>query len=203
MMHASFNINDFLFEDYFYDYNSTNFIAEYQRILSNLIEAQVIHLEIAEPINIDSNVIVPSYKPTYAPHVYQTANEDTGKLFSIMIASIVFGTCCCGIMLWTCKVFCQYEIEYEKRYRQNLPTNPQLVPDSTYGNSETVEMQATNGKHGPSVFDVVDTKVTAGEGDGLAVPTAAKLVEENTLPGFESDENVIDDELGLYMTTPR
>ena len=77
-------------------YNQTLFTTEFRNILSDLMESDtsdIANLEVAEPITLSTNI-----RPTHAPHDYQTSNEDSGKMFSITLAAIIFGICCCCIM---------------------------------------------------------------------------------------------------------
>ena len=111
--YTTFIINELLFNDYFNNYNQTAFMIGFHKALASRMgidPSDFQYLDVAQPVKIDPNT------PRPTPLVYQKLNEDSDKTISIMIASIIFGICCFFVLLWLCKVYCNYEKETNKGY---------------------------------------------------------------------------------------
>eukprot|EP00483_Globobulimina_turgida_P001274 UN01276 len=92
---------------------------------SLLITSLADTFELTNPIKITDT----ARKPTYAPIVLQTASHNDNKSEMIAILFAVFGTCCCCVFIYTCRIFYKHEVAYEKIYNQfNKYNKVAIVP---------------------------------------------------------------------------
>merc|ERR1712113_1128706 len=82
---AEFDMGNALYNDFFKDYNSTEFKVEYLRILYEYIGDNAdgfSDFEVEDSLNIDSkNALI----PTYAPHKFETRGSHDNRMMIIMV----------------------------------------------------------------------------------------------------------------------
>eukprot|EP01084_Bolivina_argentea_P009843 18366_1 len=225
---GEFDVNNILYNDFFREYDSTEFKIEYMRILSELIGTNadgISDFELEEPFKIDNR------KPTYAPNALEIRDGDENRTLIIIILFACFGSICCIVIGITCALFYKYEKEYESETYEMLQAVSPIPMDAKNeqkfedGFPKTIEMERTvkNNKFGEKKtegykFMGMHDKYKVGSqsefeahltnnvvvGDIIMDDIIQHIVcDVEAKSDEDSDEDVIDYDMQQYVLTPQ